>query len=601
MSNNNNVYDEMKKLFNIPDDDKRWRLFIHAQLSANPLNKYFVYSDSWEFKINPSTNAEFIKNTEYDPEFIWFIIDFVDCLIKLINNPPPNHNAQKKIYDSIYAQLSTSDKVGFINFVNEYHPIYEVDTSNFSFGQRLSSKNINDIKSLATKVLGLTKITYDSYVIKYNNKLTEWKGKKVFSYKINRQILLDSLETAKNGTSNSTSSTYLKNLTLPSDNDEYFRDASQPNKLFKIDSSNNRVEVQKGSKMYKETLYKSDNCSGFNVFPADQGRCNQYLMDCIHGNDPDKCRKYMESKDFWDSTDAGIVAEVKNMLPSLAIMTLNKFEFEKETFYHSGLKKNIYKIQSVNTWLQDLQKKMSKNPNEYKKIADNNNLTQYLTLLVDKINNSPAIINDNITIPDTNNVYNPDKFAGQLLHKYGMKAKLPSYNISSRTAMIGNHAKLSLNAPSRIIFGFGLPLSGMRGGGVDARPTSVALEEQYNILKNMLKTHGKELDSQNDKEIISLLTQFKNTENKLFQTMKLIDKYLELMSVFEYNDPHKLLNLETLDSIVKAHETQLSKSNKKQNTLLQAIQTLADVVQDAVSTNSTNTQTTRTTGLPTNN
>ena len=54
--------------------------------------------------------------------------------------------------------------------------------------------------------------------------------------------------------------------------------------------------------------------------------------------------------------------------------------------------------------------------------------------------------------------------------------------------------------------------------------TSVELEKHYNSLKQMLKSHGKELDASNDNELKALFASFKNTENKVVQTMKIMKK-----------------------------------------------------------------------------
>jgi hypothetical protein len=416
-----------------------------------------------------------------------------------------------------------------------------------------------------------------------------YRSQTIFSYKIDKATAQGMLEDTKNeATPVASTSTFLASFDAPSNTDTYFRDSKDPSKLYTKDDAGKLVEVTRGSAKFWEESKK--NCAGFHVNKNEKGSCTDYLLDCINGSDPTICRNYMTDPLFWGDDENGIKEEVKQMLPAMALTTLEKFGFKQVNVVDSVAKKSLNKVESVTTWLERLGKDMNSTPGEYKKIVDNENLILYLGLLVEKINGSPHILNEKIVESEETQPYNPSKFNGQLLSSYGLKPKLPSgSNIVSSMSRLSDTMKYGLTATAtlqpKVIVAVN-PGFVMRGGAdniqEDYKFTAVELENQYNLLKNMLKAHGKEIDSSNDLELKALFSSFKTTENKLWQTIKIMNKYVELMDAFAYNDPNKVLNLETLNEIVKAHEHQLTKTSKKQETIVQALQTLADVVQEAV-------------------
>jgi len=93
---------------------------------------------------------------------------------------------------------------------------------------------------------------------------------------------------------------------------------------------------------------------------------------------------------------------------------------------------------------------------------------------------------------------------------------------------------------------------------------------------------NKNINHTEEKEIQKLITRFKNNEKKAFVSLKLIKKYIELMNIFKYNDPRAVLTLSNLDLLVSTNKAQLEKGTKKQETLTNAINTLASAVETAV-------------------
>ena len=568
---NNNMYDELAPLFGVESNDKRIRLFLHLFLgeTSRSRNKILLYSELWRSKEGVT------KNFDIDPELAVFGVQLADNIekfnksssnqkdenLRLLNKMSSKSVSYRILGGLVGAETSSEGKV--------YNKIY---------ADVLAAK-----KNIAS-LLGFVSFRNMSNIA---DQFPEFKSSKAFTYKIDKLTAQSMLEEAKNElTPIGSASTFLASLDAPSNTDTYFRDAKDPSKLFTKDNSGNLVEVTRGSQSFWEA--SKENCSGFHVAKGQPDVCTDYLLQCINGSDPTQCRNYMALPDFWGSTGNSIKEEVKQMLPAMALTTLEKFGFKQVNVVDAVAKKSLNKVELVNTWLQRLEKDMNDSP-AYKSIESNTNLTLYLNLLVEKINGSPHILNENIVQSEETQLYNPSKFNGQLLSTYGVRPKLPSgSNVVSSIARLSETMKYGLTATAelqpRVIVAVN-PGFSMRGGAVvqeDYKFTAVELENQYNLLKNMLKAHGKEIDSSNDLELKALFSSFKTTENKLWQTIKIMNKYVELMDAFSYNDPNKVLNLETLNEIVKAHEHQLTKTSKKQETIVQALQTLADVVQEAV-------------------
>jgi len=149
------------------------------------------------------------------------------------------------------------------------------------------------------------------------------------------------------------------------------------------------------------------------------------------------------------------------MLPATALATLEKFGFRQVTVFDNVAKRNIFKVETVSAWLENLSKTIT-NPNEYKAIKENVNLTAYLGLLEVKINSSPEILNKGITVSEGTQVFNPSKFAGQYAAQVGIRAKLPIAPIA------GLHKRLTYTLNTSGVIGspkFIIPIGiNMRGG-----------------------------------------------------------------------------------------------------------------------------------------
>jgi len=567
MSKYNIMYDELASLFGLKSNDKRPRLFLHILLETvtnRSIGRLAFHGDgtTWAYKKG-------VADDDIDPELQAFVLD-LEVAINKRRIDKDKINEQNIILNKYYKVKNISRIAKLVGSVDD--------------GKKFNGFNKDLIETELDALKGGFKVNSGN-----PNLIELFRSQTIFSYKIDKATAQGMLEDTKNeATPVASTSTFLASFDAPSNTDTYFRDSKDPSKLYTKDNSGNLVEVTRGSAKFWEESKK--NCAGFHVAKNNKDVCSYYLLECINGSDPTKCRDYMAEPSFWGDDENGIKEEVKQMLPAMALTTLEKFGFKQVNVVDSVAKKSLNKVESVTTWLERLGKDMNSSPEEYKKIVGNEHLILYLSLLVEKINGSPHILNENIAESEETQPYNPSKFNGQLLSSYGLKPKLPSgSNIVSSMSRLSDTMKYGLTATAtlqpKVIVAVN-PGFVMRGGAdniqEDYKFTAVELENQYNLLKNMLKAHGKEIDSSNDLELKALFSSFKTTENKLWQTIKIMNKYVELMDAFSYNDPNKVLNLETLNEIVKAHEHQLTKTSKKQETIVQALQTLADVVQEAV-------------------
>jgi len=424
-----------------------------------------------------------------------------------------------------------------------------------------------------------------------------------FSYKIDeflaRRVLQDE------STANiSVGSTFLTDLDskLAAPTHEFYRKPEDLSKLWtkeKVNGKEVEVEVQRGSQKMREVTKDNTTCYGHYVTNDGSETCHKYLEECLNGNGIDKCRDFMKNKKFWGDGKGGAKSEVNGMLPATALATLEKFGFRQVTVFDSVAKRNIFKVESVSSWLENLSKTIT-NLVEYNAIKDNDNLIKYLSLLEGKINSSPEILNKGITVSEGTQTFNPNKFAGQFAAQVGIKAKIPI------EPMAGLHKRLThtlntsgvIGSPNKFIIPVAINMRGgndMVGGDVsdyisnlllddnkEAKFVAFEYENMYNSYKNALKGMNKTIDPTDDKELQKLITSFKNTEKKAFVSLQLIKKYIELMDVFKYNDPRAVLTLSNLDLLVSTNKAQLEKGTKKQENLTNALNTLASVVENAV-------------------
>jgi len=597
-------------------EDHRVKLFLWMVINdTEKRNEYFIHGagDTWD-ESNPKTqynNRYLGKNWNYrrDTEIDLLIFDIasrvkdipeddIKAALNNLANKKLDYTAEsivKALFRNINNNLVTDKIPSPVNSFTLNNP----ETIENNLFSALNAPGARIANFSNQEGLEFTKEYHSRRPLAFSYKIDEFLARKVLQDKSSANI--------------SVGSTFLTDLDskLAAPTHEFYRKPEDLSKLWTkvTDASGNvlkdslgkdmEIEVQRGSQKMRDVTKDNTTCHGHYVTTDGRETCHKYLEECLNGNGIDKCRDFMKNKKFWGDGKGGAKSEVNGMLPATALATLEKFGFRQVTVFDSVAKRNIFKVESVSSWLENLSKTIT-NLVEYNAIKGNDNLIKYLSLLEGKINSSPEILNKGITASEGTQTFNPNKFAGQFAAQVGIKAKIPI------EPMAGLHKRLThtlntsgvIGSPNKFIIPVAINMRGgndMVGGDVsdyisnlllddnkEAKFVAFEYENMYNSYKNALKGMNKTIDPTDDKELQKLITSFKNTEKKAFVSLQLIKKYIELMDVFKYNDPRAVLTLSNLDLLVSTNKAQLEKGTKKQENLTNALNTSASVVENAV-------------------
>lgn len=151
--------------------------------------------------------------------------------------------------------------------------------------------------------------------------------------------------------------------------------------------------------------------------------CSNFFATCALSNDeefPTACDEIINNRDFLVNIAPNKIAEeIVKMNPIFAFSILKRFNFgfSKETGSDPFVGFNRYRVESVGNWIKDMQndeinKVFGKNAKDIiARICKNNNLLNYLSILVDWVNANPQVLNpEEGTIPSFSVSYpNTDK------------------------------------------------------------------------------------------------------------------------------------------------------------------------------------------------
>jgi len=319
--------------------------------------------------------------------------------------------------------------------------------------------------------------------------------------------------------------------------------------------------------------------------------CSDYLRECLSGNDIDKCKDFLKEPEYWSIAEA----EVKEMLPAIALKTLESFEFKKYSTYDATNKMDIIKVINPTKWLEHLQKMTQANPSklttaEYTAIAQNTNLMGYLNLLVKKINENPTLLNPSIKKSDEQKRYNKDAFKGTVLATMGMSARIPASTLSvSSVKKLGTAIEDSQNR-TRALIRLN-PLSLMLSGGsaqVDELENKLSSETEqtwpvfakhYKVILDKFKTIGKDITKDDKEEIEKLIEKLKDSEVKLMKIYLMSEKYKDLLDIHGQKDSRTVLTVDNLKNFVDQRNRYFTRVSRRQNTLVDVMTALAEALQ----------------------
>jgi hypothetical protein len=420
-------------------------------------------------------------------------------------------------------------------------------------------------------------------------------GKKEFTYRYDKYWLKTMLESHATTASTSVAPSKFFDDVVPTSVEEYVRKGTE---LYKRDATGKETRVDLGSDLAK-ALSVDTKCMGTG-FVQDSTKpnesCADYLRECLSGNDVTKCKEYLADEKFWDNA----VNEVDNMLPAMAIKTLNAFEFGMEQVWDTVANRRLLKYKSTTTWLEGLTEiakagKRGMTMPEVQNIAKNVKLIGYLNMVVKKVNSSPAILNkDYIGKTSSNQLNDPDAFTGSRLHKMGVRARLATNNLSVSSvdklsqAIKDSNSRVSVTLGLPGVYGFASKFSLSGGSNTmealeekvsdETKQTAYIIEAHFVSLNTRLKKHGKEISKEDATKILNLLDSLKKSEDKLNKAMLYTEKYTRLLEVHGQKDNTDILSMDHLKQFVDNRNKYFARVSKKQNDLMSIIRSIAEAV-----------------------
>lgn len=588
-------YDEMKDLFGLPSTDYRFRLYLDALK-----NRYYETG-----RIEPLDNkmlqlqSKFYTNAPNDesihPEWNTFGYDLINGL---------------NMITSAKRSVEYNKAKDIIKNIGGYAPPY----SDRYFDQEIIKnhffikRNSDDITNKPYEWSTLTDIEFNHLNVQNNlfKNITISAGVRpttgYFSFNMNKfllQLLLEQYATSHTNLGVDKfweADNNLKNT--------YYRLDGDRTKLYTTDENGNKVDVSlyPGSEAYNEL--PKEKCLGTGIKENDGLTCNDYITRCIKGgtNDIQKCKDFMQNSEFW----IVIPEEVNRMNPTIAESTLNSFGFE--IIVNSS---NLKEFEDVGSWSKKLDSK-GLNKSEVDNIRTNFKLTQYLQLLVTKINSNPAILNKQY---NANHNYDPvdhaNRFKSWSLSLRGIHPRViikdvkDKINIIRQSSLLNNsllnlrtivNNRISLVPNVGLVIG-GVPIPIMSGvnqfGGAalqlipSVNTNQNELREHYPVIKGLLyaaektlESKGKTIHPETKKQIELHLENFRKSEDKLIRSIKYADRYIDLLNIYKSYDSNDILTMDHLKSFVEAREGYFDKTIGKQNNLLTAIESLLSTVNE---------------------
>ncbi len=459
----------------------------------------------------------------------------------------------------------------------------------------------NDISSLVTEMdRDVKKPEYIRVLAKkvalYNLSLYEMK-----------QLALGHAANAKPANTGSSAAYWAPKAATVSSTVGYYRRDGAPGKLYKLvkDASGNssETEVQVGSKYHTDVMSKPDTCNDVHgTSGKDNYSCTKFVMDCLMGdkkgmNDAE-CKAVLKKPAFWNNTKKEVF---EDMLPDVACNVLDSFGFQKVKVTN-GKHTNLSAFEEKSAWLERLNKNYS---SDYDAISKNANLMSYLDMLLNKVNGSPAILNDNF-YDKPNGTFNNNRLNGTRLTKIGIPVintvvNPGSVSLNNITNILGSNMNTN-----RLAFGLSpilQPIIVMRGGNatisiqqsasqsVPSLDWAEQVQRNSPILKKLLEHFttqlaavDRQIDTTDKAKLDQAIADLENSEEHLVKNVKVMHEYLNIMLNYsdKYDQTSKNETLENIKKFVESSGKRLDKIDKGTNSLVITLQKLSDALNISV-------------------
>lgn len=436
-------------------------------------------------------------------------------------------------------------------------------------------------------------------------------AKKVALYNLSlyemKQLALGHAANAKPANTGSSAAYWAPKAATASSTVGYYRRDGAPGKLYKLvkDASGNssETEVQVGSKYWNDVSSKPDTCNDIHGTSGKNNySCTKFVMNCLMGDkrgmDDAECKAVLKNPAFWNNTKKEVF---EDMLPDVACSVLDSFGFQKVRVTN-GKYTNLSAFEEKSAWLERLNKNYS---SDYDAISKNANLMSYLDMLLNKVNGSPAILNDNF-YDKPNGTFNNNRLNGTRLTKIGIPVintvvNPGSVSLSNITNILG--ANMTSN---RLAFGLSpilQPIIVMRGGNatisiqqsasqsVPSLDWADQVQRNSPILKKLLEHFttqlaavDRQIDTTDKAKLDQAIADLENSEEHLVKNVKVMHEYLNIMLNYsdKYDQTSKNETLENIKKFVESSGKRLDKIDKGTNSLVITLQKLSDALNISV-------------------
>ncbi|AYV80907.1 MAG: hypothetical protein Harvfovirus10_5 [Harvfovirus sp.] len=383
--------------------------------------------------------------------------------------------------------------------------------------------------------------------------------------------------------------------------------------IWHVDESNRLYKEENGTKVY----YDEDSDASKRIMTAEfkcystlanasVDKCNFYVNQCLLRSDPESlsnCTEYWKNHDFYKATKD----EIKDMHPMVAVRTLQKFGFRVKKMEDPECKMQVKKFESVDHWLKTVLTKgdwQKPDPNNaaggkfQNTIEDNENLLNYLKLVVEYVNANPAVLNGKEFAAKTSEAIGRVKQSDLAVRLGIQMAKVPAsryqgmYDYSMLQSHVGsfrsqvprNPLAGSFGGPgSRSSFGsfgseIGIGMPFQLGGvpNIDSYIRRVesnsisgasALQALIDSRITDLKNRGIFIDLDDQTSIVKKIDTMKKIEDELISTAMILDAYSKIQYLFPGNRS-EMLSMDKVKAFVEKYKDLVSTQANEETALV---------------------------------
>ena len=440
---------------------------------------------------------------------------------------------------------------------------------------------------------GAAGTTFNSHSYDADSKMIPFK----YSKNLLKLILERSYDRYKTAQTKRTSDFFNVTEVTGSYPETYFRNGTEPGKLFTTDANGKKIRVEKGSPEFMKLTQVGDCFTLGLQDPGSMQKCSKMIRDCLTGKEEGvrQCQIYMKSAFF---AKAG-KDEVEKMNPEIALDLLRSFGFAQKTKTNKELGADLVVVDSAQEWIVTLHRDHQASNNsapgnkltsvEIDKIANEKSLLDYLDLVSQKINSSPQILNPGFS--GKKPTQNAAAFTGTTFHKFGM---LPKEAVQGRTAPslssivhIQNQVLSQRNLLSGI---YGIPIVGFmqRGGselqaqlaGAYGNVQPIKLSDYAdNIFKSFLgrlTAFNKSLDKSDKDEVEKIIKDLKEIEAKLEKANRYTTEYSDMLSAHGDN-AGSVISYDHIQKFVDKRNNYFKRSTTAQDKMFSIFEVMANV------------------------